>query len=126
MHRGVTLLELLIVLTLMGVTATLVVPLFTQRTPRQEEASVALVTSARRTAVRRSEPLRIRLSPSGAWSVHAIRTGAIVDSGRVDDALPDTDLLIGALGGCMPARTAVRFAAFDPMTCAYDPPATTR
>lgn len=126
MHRGVTLLELLIVLTLMGVTATLVVPVFNQRGPQQEEASVALVTAARRTAVRRSEPLRIRLSPSGGWTVRAIRTGVIVDSGHVDDALPDTDLLIGALGECVPAGTAERFAAFDPLTCVYDRPATTR
>lgn len=122
--RGVTLLELLIVLVLMAVAAALVLPSFGRRDGPQETAPVALITSARRAAIRRAEPLRVRLRPDGAWSLTSQRDGAVIDSGRVRESLPATDVLIDALGGCVPSAQTATAAMFDPLTCtALDGPA---
>ncbi len=116
--RGVTLLELLIVLTLMGISAALVVPVFVRQVPASHTDGDSLVAAARRTAIRRAEPLRVRLLSNGAWLVTAIRDGAIVDSGHVRNPLPDTELLLDALGGCVPASGSASAQSFDPLTCA--------
>ena len=118
MRRGVTLLELLIVLILMGITAALVVPAFVRRAAAPETANVALLASARRLAIRRAEPLRLRLSANGAWMVTGVRNGVVVDSGHVRDSLMATDLLVDALGGCVPLSGNAWPAVFDPLVCA--------
>ena len=115
-RRGVTVLELLIVLTLMGVASALVAPVFARRAPAPGSVEAPIVAAARHAAIRRAEPLRLRMSANGAWSIVAQRDGAVVDSGHVLDALPTTDLLLDALGGCVPSPQ-VRGRAFDPMTC---------
>jgi prepilin-type N-terminal cleavage/methylation domain-containing protein len=115
--RGVTLLELLIVLTLMGIAAAVVAPSFGARSATPEASRSALVTSARRMAVRRAERLSLRLSQNGAWSVRTLTDGAVLDSGHVRDALPDAELLLDALGGCVPARGTSAGEHFDPLTC---------
>ena len=117
-HRGVTLLELLIVLTLMGIAATLVVPALARPVRAPEAASDSLVASARRTAIRRAEPLRVRVAPDGAWDVVTQRNGAVIDSGHVQDSLPALELLLDALGGCVPVARTATAASYDPLTCA--------
>ena len=117
-RRGVTLLELLVVLTLMGVASALVVPALARRALQADGADVTIVVAARRTAIGRAEPLRLRLFADGAWTLTAQRDGAVVDSGHVRDSLPAEDLLLDALGGCVPSpRGPAR--AFDPMACAF-------
>ncbi|MBL0171418.1 MAG: prepilin-type N-terminal cleavage/methylation domain-containing protein [Gemmatimonadaceae bacterium] len=117
LHRGVTLLELLIVLTLMGITAALVVPVFQSRAAAPRAADAALVATARQTAIRRAEPLRLRFSANGSWAITSQRDGGMIDSGHVRDGLPDDELLVDALGGCVPADMTGA-VVFDPMSCA--------
>lgn len=138
-RRGVTLLELAVVLTIMGVAAALVTPILSTRasadTPRVE-----IIAGARRQAIRRGEPLRLRIAEDGRWNLSAARDGVLLDSGaftRTTDATAATeqsmsasfDVLIDALGGCVPtpsvrrARTNVDVlpvASFDPLTCRDD------
>lgn len=117
-RRGMSLLELLVVLTLMGVAAALVAPVFRSRSSGPERYDVALVASARRTAVRRAEPLRLRLFENGSWSIVAQRDGAMVDSGHVAGQLPTADLLLDALGGCVPVPQK-QSREFDPLSCSF-------
>ena len=117
--RGVTLLELLIVLTLMGIAAAVVAPSFATRSAAPVASRVALVTSARRMAVRRAERLSLQLARDGAWTLRTLANGAVLDSGRVADSLPNAELLLDALGGCVPARGEAAGAPFDPLTCSY-------
>lgn len=138
-RRGVTLLELAVVLTIMGVAAALVTPILSTRTsadtPRAE-----IIAGARRQAIRRAEPLRLRIVDSGRWTLWAARDGVMLDSGTFTPASNPTaastesfsaslDVLIDALGGCVPtssvrsARTNVDVlpvASFDPLTCRDD------
>lgn len=124
-RRGVTLLELLVVLTLMGAAAALVAPAlgrWPSSGPSGSEAAVAaVITSARRQAIRRAEPLRVRVAADGVWALVSQRDGTVIDSGRValtDDATsPTMDVLIDALGTCMPPAGRVGDAALDVLTC---------
>ena len=115
-RRGVTLLELLIVLTLMGIAAAVVAPTLMRRFVASEPADVALIGGAKRLAVRRAEPLRLTVGDSGVWRLTTVSGAQAVDSGRAPELAPLT-IEIDAVGGCVPARQAVVVIAFDPMRC---------
>ena len=117
-RRGMSLLELLVVLTLMGVAGALVAPVLRQRAVEPERTDAALIAVARQAAVRRAEPLRLRLFENGSWSLVAQRDGALLDSGTVAGALPASDVLLDPLGGCVPASQA-RAREFDPISCTF-------
>ena len=127
-RRGVTLLELLVVLTLMGAAAALVAPALgvwpSSGSSGATTAVNAALTSARRQAIRRAEPLRVRVAADGVWALVSQRDGAVIDSGRVamaDDATVEPiDLLIDALGTCMPPAGRSGGAAVDLLACASD------
>ena len=128
-RRGVTLLELLIVLVLMGMAASVVAPVLVQRPLQAEPGEAELITDARRTAVRRGEPVRLRLSADGVWALVALRDGQAIRSGRLDSAeireSSEVDLRIDAMGTCTPAgrsntSSPKRRAAFDMLTCRFE------
>jgi prepilin-type N-terminal cleavage/methylation domain-containing protein len=117
MPRGVTLLELLIVLVLMTVAAALVLPTFRARPAEVESAQARVIATARRSAIRRAEPLRVRLFGDGAWSIRSQRDGALVDSGSVREALPSLEMLVDPLGSCIPVGQSAAVVTFDPLSC---------
>jgi prepilin-type N-terminal cleavage/methylation domain-containing protein len=117
-RHGMSLLELLVVLTLVGFAGALVAPVFRPPSLAPERNDAAIVAAARQAAIRRAEPLRLRLLANGSWSLVAQRDGALVDSGHVTGPLPSSDLLVDPLGGCVPAPQA-RARAFDPIACAF-------
>ncbi len=124
LRRGVTLLELLVVLLLLGITAALVLPALAPRLalrPGNDDARSALVATSRRLAIRRGESLRLRLDADGVWALVAKGDGAVVDTGRLptrgrEEALAPMLLTIDALGSCIPSATHVD-EIFDPLTC---------
>jgi len=111
----VTLLELLIVLVIMAVSAAMVAPVLSRREIDGRAADASWINAARHTAIRRGEPLRLERHADGAWRLTTQRTGTAIDSGRVDTARATMVLLIDALGGCVPA-TAMPLA-FDALSC---------
>ena len=113
-----SLLELLVVLTLMGVAGALVAAVFRPRSLAPERDEAAIVAGARQSAVRRAEPLRLRLLANGNWSVVTQRDGALVDSGHVSGQMEPADLLLDALGGCVPVPQS-QPREFDPLSCAF-------
>ena len=115
-RHGVTLLELLIVLTLMGIAAAVVAPTVTRRFVAAEPGDLAVIGAAKRLAVRRAEPMRLAVGDSGAWRLTSVATALLVDSGRVAAMDPMT-IDIDAVGGCVPARQSVVIIAFDPLRC---------
>jgi prepilin-type N-terminal cleavage/methylation domain-containing protein len=114
-RRGVTLLELLIVLVLMGIAAAVVAPMLRLATPAVASPAAAVLQRARQAAVRRAEPLRVELAADGAWRLTSQRDGVAIDSGSVARAdIPASGLadagawLVDALGGCLPAPRDAR------------------
>lgn len=124
-RRGVTLLELVIVLSLMGMAAAVVAPVLTRRALADERPDLATLTNARRRAVQRAEPLRFVMQTSRAWRLTSMRDAAIIDSGTLAftasahaDGARSMDVTIDALGACIPARQASSIQLFDPLSCA--------
>ena len=119
--RGYTLIEMIVVLLLLTIAATVVAPSFVL--PRHD-ASPSLrdiVQSGRAAAVRRGELVRLHIVRSGEWQLIAGRT--VLSAGHLSDTRGSADLLFSPLGSCgsvpedpMPEA----LANFDPLTC--EPP----
>lgn len=129
-RRGVTLLELLVVLILLAVTAAVVLPTFMPpSTTADADPTATVVASARRVAIRRGEPLRLRIANDGVWALVTLHDGAAVDAGRVKSVKHSADdaptvstglvLTIDALGSCQPDHGSAAGATYDPLTCRW-------
>jgi prepilin-type N-terminal cleavage/methylation domain-containing protein len=119
---GYTLLEVIVVLVLLAVAATVVAPSLLPPRPEQSSSLRALMGTAREAAVRRGEMVHLRIGQSGAWRASAgssAQTEPLM-SGRLADSTEAVDLLFSPLGTCALAPEAIRaqtLAALDPLTC---------
>ena len=121
MSRGYTLLEVIVVLVLLTVAASMVAPAFVA--PHDPAAAtVRVIGQARALAIRRAEALELRIEPSGAWRLDgvasrqagALATGTISPAPRVA-----MTLLFSPLGSCAPdvVTTVATVMHLDPLTC---------
>ena len=112
-RRGVTLLELLVVLLLLGLAAALVAPVLRLPTERGAAAGsdplARAADAARDLALRRGESLVLAVAPDGRWSVAPAERTAAADGaplllGRLDGGAPARALrvVVSALGTCVP------------------------
>lgn len=120
-RRAYTLLELLVVLVLLGLSAAVVLPRL--RLPSGATAHRTTIERARAVAVRRGEPVRLSWTDGGDWTVRATAdTSGVTLLSGTDGALSATvgarSLVISALGACLPEGTATTAApAWDPARC---------
>jgi prepilin-type N-terminal cleavage/methylation domain-containing protein len=123
---GVTLLELLVVLTLLGLAAALAAPAFLTPGPPAGEQGAALgapLRAARDNAIRRAETLYLTVSATGRWRLDTPSdTAAPLATGAARDyAGPPITVVVSPLGTCgldAASAAAGRSLAFDPLTCA--------
>lgn len=108
----------------MGMAAAVVAPVLARRALTDERADLVALTNARRRAVQRAEPLHFVMQSSGAWRLSEARDAAVIDSGTVPlassalaDGTSSMDVMIDALGACVPARQASSIQVFDPLSC---------
>ena len=107
----------------MGMAAAVVAPVLARRALTDERADLVALTNARRRAVQRAEPLHFVMQSSGAWRLSGARDAAVIDSGTVPpssalaDGTSSMDVMIDALGACVPARQASSIQVFDPLSC---------
>lgn len=118
---GMTLVELLVVLVLLGLGAAIVAPALLPSRP-EEEPIATLLRDGRGLAMRRSETLRLVVEPEGAWEIRPAGglDQAPLAAGRLADLSgPGFTLLFSPLGTC--GLDAVSSAAvqlpLDPLTC---------
>lgn len=119
-RSGVTLLELAIVIVVMGVAGSIVTAMVQtgRLQPLKDTGPAGAIVEARRLAVRRAEPVRLRVSEQGAWTITSLRDGVVIDSGTARSLRSVVDLQIDALGVCVPTQRIASDTAFDPMQCA--------
>jgi prepilin-type N-terminal cleavage/methylation domain-containing protein len=108
-HRkdtGYTLLEILVVLVLLGLSAALAVPVLSGA-PRRAAPLRDLVARARETAIERGEVVYLRLEPDGAWSIEggagtatAVREGVLARGRIASPVATPTTLRVAPLGSC--------------------------
>lgn len=119
-RRGLTLLELLIVLVIMSVGAGLVV---FNRSVVGVAPDDDVLTRARRTAVARAERLSLVVGPDGAWELRSLR-GEVLERGRHAGGATDvavdvgSDVQIDPLGSCSAAVSRTS-QTFNPLTCSW-------
>lgn len=141
---GVTLLELLVVLVLMAISAALVLPALSAKsvdTSLSEDAVAsatasngqsflapdavigAILTNTRRLAVKRGEPMRLRVAQDGVWAVVPLKGGPAISDGRAPlPLLWFPDVVVDALGACVLSRLVVAPAgahAWDALACRW-------
>ena len=120
-HPGVTLLELLVVLALLGVGAAVVAPAL--RLPAARDAAADPVARTRALALRRAETLRLVVDRDGQWNVRPARDDAAppLASGVLapsrTDSLP-ARLVVTPLGDCLADVGVAAPVAWDPVRCA--------
>jgi prepilin-type N-terminal cleavage/methylation domain-containing protein len=117
---GVTLLELVVVLAIIGLGLTLAAPRFLSHPRKQENAIQRVIDGARREAVRRAGAILLSFEANGQWTVEATDADAEnVSAGNVD--WPYTGpmrLNISALGACTIDATDAAPLRVDPVRCA--------
>jgi prepilin-type N-terminal cleavage/methylation domain-containing protein len=117
LRSAYTLIEILVVLLLIGLSAALALPMLTA--PVRDEAGLSdLVGRARRTAIERGETLYLRIEPDGEWTLEAGGApnpslhAALLEQGRSPVASKAVvTLRIAPVGSC----------AFDVRTLARSP-----
>lgn len=127
-------------LVLLGLSAVLVLPALLPPSPATVNPLATVVSTARHLAVRRGEPVRLRIAADGAWAVVAMRDGAHIDGGRLRGAVANrsetnlsgiaggrdgdvvADLSIDAMGSCYAETIRSGVTGFDPLTCQWTVP----
>ncbi len=120
--RGVTLIEMVVVLVLIGMTAALAAPALL-RPARAESGVRELVSAAREAAIRRGETVYLRIGTSGEWRIEGSASAVpeVLLSGRVDPFLEHTlTVLLSPTGSCAldaPSAMTAGDIRLDPLTC---------
>lgn len=119
-HPGVTLLELLVALVLLGMGAAVVAPVLRLPAPRSADGDA--VARARALALRRAEAMTLAIGRDGAWSVRTTRgepdeplASGTMPASRAD-SLPAL-LAVSPLGDCLPVVAPAIGGAWDPVRC---------
>lgn len=123
LRPGMTLLELIVVLALMGLVLAIAAPAFT--TPRSAEASglTAVVATARRAAILRAEPVTLSLDADGAWRIDgdATQTAPPLATGRLQSTVGELRVRVSPMGTCMPDRPVAGGADWNALECRLSP-----
>lgn len=120
---GVTLLELLVVLVLLGLAAALAAPAFITPGGAPGSALGEPLHAARVNAIRRAETLYLTVSPTGHWRLDAPSdtTAPLATGVEGGYAGPGVTVIVSSLGTCgldAASQAAGRALAIDPLTCA--------
>lgn len=115
-----TLVELLVALSLMGVVAALVLPAFSR--PKDEGTPIGdVVRAARGSAIARAQLLSLTVKANGSWSVHPLPPddSLTILAGRLDRApTASFQLQLTPLGACLAATPLpADFRGWDAAGC---------
>jgi prepilin-type N-terminal cleavage/methylation domain-containing protein len=121
-RRAFTLLEVLVVLVLLAVAASLVAPAFPDMTRAREDELDGVIDAARQLAVRNASTVTLSFAPDGRWTAAGSDGSSLAElpGGTLDaGGQPNLRLRVSPLGGCSldgipPSEAAL---SFDPVRC---------
>ena len=101
---GVTLLELIVVMAMLGLVLAIAAPAFIVRAERTGSDLEGVLAAARRAAVLRGEPMTLSIDDAGAWSLtgDASPTAPAIASGTLEASPGRTRVRVSPLGACVP------------------------
>jgi prepilin-type N-terminal cleavage/methylation domain-containing protein len=121
---GFTLVEVIVVLILLAVSAALVAPAILFPEKEATSALVPVVDGARELAARRGETLYLQVASDGKWRVFggASLTEGVVTQGQLEGDYegPAFTLVVAPIGSCgfdIASANAARAIDIDPLTC---------
>ena len=117
-RAGVTLLELLVVLVLLGLAAGLAAPVLRPRATAADDPTARTIAAARALALRRAESLRLDVGADGRWAIVA-RGDSVLQRGALPPTGAALRLGISPLGVCVPEAgdDGTSATAWDAASC---------
>ena len=123
LRPGVTLLELIIVLALMGLVLAIAAPAFTVPRADADSGLSAVVATARRAAILRAEPVTVTLDGDGAWHIDGDATPMAppIAAGRLASTVGELRLRVSPMGTCIPDRLVATRSEWNALDCRLSP-----
>lgn len=105
---GVTLLELIVVIAMLGLVLAIAAPAFIVPTAHERRDLGTVLAAARRSAVLRGEPVTLSVDDGGAWMLtgDASPTTAPIATGTLDESTGRLRVRVSPLGSCIPEPSA--------------------
>jgi prepilin-type N-terminal cleavage/methylation domain-containing protein len=125
-RRGVTLLELMVVLALMGLVLAIAAPAFI--TPRSNPSGGLpdVVATARRAAILRAEPVTLAIDSTGTWEIDgdATRNAPPIATGTLTGSGMALRVRVSPMGTCIPDGPVARSGEWNALDCRLEHPVT--
>jgi prepilin-type N-terminal cleavage/methylation domain-containing protein len=126
-RAGVTLLELMVVIAMLGLLLAIAAPAFIVPNARGTDDLHSVLAAARRAAVLRAEPVTLSIDDAGSWTLG--RDGApsepAIAAGTLRDTPGRVTVRISPLGSCVPELISTAPAAdWSASACGPGPSAT--
>lgn len=123
-RRGVTLLELIVVLALMGLVLAIAAPAFI--TPRSNASGglTDVVATARRAAILRAEPVTLAIDSNGTWEIDGDATpnAPPIATGKIAASIGALRVRVSPMGTCVPDESAPGKAQWNALDCRLERP----
>lgn len=122
LRRGVTLLELIVVLALLGLLLAVAAPAFVIPREKKDSELAVVLTTARRAAILRSEPVTLIVSQSGDWRLDSPATAdaSPIATGTLDRSLGGLRVQISPLGTCVATQGVSTLPNWNAVQCRTD------
>jgi prepilin-type N-terminal cleavage/methylation domain-containing protein len=102
-RAGVTLLELIVVISLMGLVLAIAAPSFIAPAPERKSELTSVLETARRSASLRGEPVTLSVDDAGAWRIDgdATPTASPIGAGTLGSRIGAFRVRVSPLGTCV-------------------------
>jgi prepilin-type N-terminal cleavage/methylation domain-containing protein len=123
LRPGLTLLELLVVLALMGLVLAVAAPAFIVPRANEDSGLGAVVATARRAAILRAEPVTVTLDSDGVWHIDGDVTPMAppIAAGRLASTVGELRLRVSPMGTCIPDRLVATRSEWNALDCRLSP-----
>ena len=121
LRRGVTLLELIVVLALLGLLLAVAAPAFVIPSEKKESELAGVLATSRRAAILRAEPMTLVVSQNGDWRLDSPATAnaSPIATGTLGRSVGGLRVQISPLGTCL-ATGASSLPNWNALQCRTD------
>ena len=120
-RRGVTLLELIVVIALLGLILAIAAPAFILPRPTRESELTTVLATARRAAILRGEPVTVAFVDGGTWQIDgdATPTGAPIATGKLGSPIGSFRIHVSPMGTCVTEAAGTNAAEWNALECRF-------
>jgi prepilin-type N-terminal cleavage/methylation domain-containing protein len=120
-RHGMTLLELIVVIALLGLILAIAAPAFIVPGAPAESELTTVVATARRAAIVRGEPVTLALIDDGAWRIDgdASPTASPIASGKLAASVGAIRIRVSPMGTCVADAPGVTTADWNALDCRF-------